>query len=82
MHRMMWCRQNQWEDVKIPIVDFLLTVDGYLTTEQRSVNMRRVSGLGFAVAGGASVQPDGPFKLCIGSIEAGYDLDRSSGTES
>jgi hypothetical protein len=33
------------------------------------------------VIGGASLQPDGPFKLCISKIEAGYDLDTSSAVE-
>jgi hypothetical protein len=77
----VWRRKNEWQELEIPIVDFLLTVDGYLTVEQRCINMRRVSGLGFSVIGGASLQPDGPFKLCISKIEAGYDLDTSSAVE-
>jgi hypothetical protein len=65
----------------VPLVDFRLTFQGSLTKETRFINCRRVTGLGFAVAGGREVQGDGPYKLCISQIEAGYDLDRSSGNE-
>ena len=75
------CRAGEWQDVKIPVIDFLLTTRGFLHPETRYINLRRVTCLGFSVAGGREVQRDGPFKLCVASIEAGYDLDRSSGNE-
>ena len=75
------CRKDEWEDIKIPVVSFVLTTNGYVADEPRCINLRRVTGLGFSVVGGREIQEDGPFKLCVGKIEAGYDLDRSSGNE-
>jgi hypothetical protein len=75
------CRPDVWTDISIPVVHFLLTRNGYITEEIRYPNLRRVTGLGFSVLGGAQLQEDGPFKLCISSISAGYDTDRSSGNE-
>ena len=63
------------------MVDFLLTAHGYLPRERRYINLRRVTGLGFSVAGGREVQPDGPFKLCVSKIEAGFDDNQASGIE-
>lgn len=63
--------------MKVPLADFQLTTHGYLTLERRFINLRRVTGMGFSVIGGREVQSDGPFKLCISKIEAGYDKDRT-----
>jgi Complex I intermediate-associated protein 30 (CIA30) len=81
VHITLAYRKDEWQDIRVPVVDFLLTTHGYLTHERRYINLRRVTGLGFAVSGGREVQHDGPFKFCIGAIEAGYDTDRSSGNE-
>ena len=78
---MLAFRRDEWTDHKVPVVDFLLTSGGYVANHQRVINLSRVTGLGFALSGGGEVQEEGPFKLCVSSIEAGYDLDRSSGNE-
>lgn len=80
-HQCLHCRRDEWTDHKVPVVDFLLTSGGYVADHQRVINLSRVTGLGFALSGGGEVQEEGPFKLCVSSIEAGYDLDRSSGNE-
>lgn len=82
LSKYMDLRDTDWQDVQVPIVDFLLTRDGYLTEEFRVANLRRVVSLGFSVAGGRDIQHDGPFKLDISRIAAGYDAsDQSSGRE-
>lgn len=75
------CRRGEWQDVKAPVVDFVLTRQGYVTEDVRIANLRRVTSLGVSLIGGGDVQPDGTFQLCISRIEAGYDHDRSSGNE-
>lgn len=62
-------------------MEFILTRNGYLTEENRIPNLRRVTSIGFSVIGGAQLQEEGPYKLCISNVIAGYDTDRSSGNE-
>lgn len=75
------CRPDKWEDVRLAIVQFVLTRDGYLTEESRIPNLRRVTSIGFSVMGGSYLQDDGPYQLCVSRLAAGYDMDRSSGNE-
>lgn len=77
----LWCRPGEWQDFETAIVDFVLTRNGYLTEENRVPNLRRVTSIGFSVIGGAQLQENGPYKLCISQVVAGYDTDRSSGNE-
>lgn len=71
------CRPNEWQDLTIPFTDFVLTSDGQVVEETVRPNLQRVAGLGFSVAGGRAIQEDGPFRLEIQTIDAGYTDDRS-----
>jgi hypothetical protein len=64
-----------WQDVRVSLLELLLTMHGYLTQETKDINLSRVTGLGFAVAGAQEAESDGPYNLCISQVEARYVID-------
>ena len=63
-------RPGEWQDVEVPLSRFLLTWRGKVVDEVVHMNRGRVISLGISLAGGAKLQPDGPFKLDIKWIKA------------
>ena len=72
------CRKGEWQEVVIPLQDFLLTADGHATEFQPHINPTRIAALGFSLAGGRDLQSNGPFELLIGGISAGYNSQHVS----
>ena len=66
----MCCREGEWTDVEIPLDRFLLTWRGKLVETRVEMNPKRVLSLGISLAGGADLQPDGPFRLGLQAILA------------
>ena len=56
---------NVWANVYVPMGRFLKTWRGRVMEHEHEMNASRVVGLGFAVAGGGEVEPEGPFRLEI-----------------
>lgn len=65
----------------MPLQDFLLTSAGHVTEEQPRINPTRVAAVGFALAGSRDLQPNGPFRLSIARIAAGYHAHERSWEE-
>jgi hypothetical protein len=64
------CRQGEWMDVEVPLERFLLTWRGKLVETRVEMNPKRILSLGISLAGGAELQPEGPFRLGLRAILA------------
>lgn len=63
-------RKGAWQEVHIPLDRFLLTWKGKLVESRVEMNTERVVSVGISVAGGGSLQEEGPFSLGLDWIKA------------
>jgi len=74
-HRLFFRKgEGQWEDVFIPLDDFVLTNTGEIVDHQITMYRERVRSVGISLLGGNS-GVEGPYELAIDSIRAVNDED-------
>lgn len=68
-------RSGTWEEVSIPIEQFVLTWKGRVVQERVEINTGRVKSLAITMAGICDGQPLGSFNLDIEWIKAARRVD-------
>jgi NADH dehydrogenase [ubiquinone] 1 alpha subcomplex assembly factor 1 len=66
----LFAPKDEWAEVEVPFERFRLTWRGGFVEDAVEMRAGRVTSLGLSLAGGAALQPEGPYRLAIEWVAA------------